>query len=204
MFIFTTRIYKFFADLRNVRRIVAIQIVKHHYMAPAIGHCAITWLLPTVGPVRSGASQFALRAPPSDSLRSMDYTILFVASGIRRHPDLSSTCNGLYPSNHFGEDFGGEGLFYFFVFAQFSCGAMLENMVQPLLRLDHHVLLFARAAVGFHVRCPASFPAGDTVVSNRGIIAGIRWKPFPKRLQIPLTIHLSILCPVERHHRTSH
>ena len=84
MFIFTTRIYKFFADLRNVRRFVAIQIVKHHYMAPAIGHCAITWLLPTVGPVRSGASQFALRAPPSDSLRSMDYTILFVASGIRR------------------------------------------------------------------------------------------------------------------------
>ena len=71
MFIFTMRIYKFFADLRNVRRFVAIQIVIHYYMAPA---------------------------------------------------------------------------------------------------------------AGFHVRCPAGFPAGDAVVSNRGIIAGIRWKPFPKRL----------------------
>ena len=49
MFIFTLRIYKFFADLRNVRRFVAIQIVIHYYMAPAVGHCAITWLLPAVG-----------------------------------------------------------------------------------------------------------------------------------------------------------
>ena len=43
------RIYKFFADLRNVPRIVAIQIVIYYYMAPAVGRCAITWLLPTVG-----------------------------------------------------------------------------------------------------------------------------------------------------------
>ena len=48
MFIFTSRIYKFFADLRNVRRFVAIQIVIRYYMALAVGHCAITWLLPSV------------------------------------------------------------------------------------------------------------------------------------------------------------
>ena len=33
MFIFTMRIYKFFADLRNVPRIVAIQIVIYYYMS---------------------------------------------------------------------------------------------------------------------------------------------------------------------------
>ena len=37
MFIFTMRIYKFFADLRNVRRFVAIQIVIYYYMVPAAG-----------------------------------------------------------------------------------------------------------------------------------------------------------------------
>ena len=167
MFIFTMRIYKFFADLRNVRRFVAIQIVIRCYMAPAVGHCAITWLLPTVG---------------ARSLRCFAIRSLGIRRPLCLPYDLSSTCNGLYPGNHLGEDFWGEGLFYLFVFAQFSCGAMLEKMVQPLLRLDHHGLLFARTTAGFHVRCPACFPAGDAVVSNRGIIAGIRWKPFPKRL----------------------
>ena len=167
MFIFTMRIYKFFADLRNVRRFVAIQIVIHYYMAPAVGHCAITWLLPTVG---------------ARSLRCFAIRSLGIRRPLCLPYDLSSTCNGLYPGNHLGEDFGGEGLFYFFVFAQFPCGAVLEKMIQPLLCLDYHSLLFARTAAGFHVRCPACFPAGDAAVSNRGIIAGIRWKPFPKRL----------------------
>ena len=145
-------------------------------MAPAIGHCAITWLLPPVSlrymfraagwMLTAGLAALGTRGKDP---RQREGLVLQRASH-PRHPELAPTCNGLYPSNHFGEDFGGKGLFYFFVFAQFPCGAMLEKMIQPLLRLDHHG----------------------------------RREPFPKRLQIPLTVHLSILCPVERHHRTRH